>query len=223
MSTIQRDASTTAATSGRILARQGFTLFKFRQGFTLLELLLTIAIMSILAAAIIPQLTSDLPERLDAAAQVVSADLDYARSLAVANDSTYQILFQPATNRYYLQHTGVNTLLNVLPRMPFRQNDDPPTQQTTKLGDLPIPEPGVRLVGAVVMQGAGQTATNVEFNALGSTTSKYETVVWLVCGTGTSVRYISVHVNPVTGLSEIGSLQTALPTAVASTLGQGGS
>jgi type II secretory pathway pseudopilin PulG len=184
--------------------------------------LLTIAVMSILAAAIIPQLTSDLPERLNAAAQVVAADLDYARSLAVANDSTYKIFFQPADNRYFLQHSGPNALLCVLPRTPFRQNDDPPTQQTTRLGDLPIPEPGVRLVGVVVMQGAGQSATHVEFTALGSTTSKYESVVWLVCGSGASVRYIPVHVNPVTGLSEIGAIQTALPTAIASTLGQGG-
>jgi type II secretory pathway pseudopilin PulG len=189
---------------------------------TLLELLLTIAVLSILAAALIPQLTGELPERLDAAAQIVAADLDYARSLAAANDSTYKVTFQPPLNCYYLQHSGSNTLLNALPRSPFRQHDDPPDQCTTRLADLPVPEPGVRLLGVVVMQGAGQTATNVEFNALGGTTTKYETVIWLGCGNGASQRFISVHVQPVTGLSEIGALQGALPAAIAALLAPGG-
>ncbi|HZN35082.1 MAG TPA: prepilin-type N-terminal cleavage/methylation domain-containing protein [Pirellulaceae bacterium] len=186
-----------------------------RRGLTLIELLLTIAVLGILAAALIPQLTSDLPERLDAAAQVVAADLDYTRALAVAHNSTYQVVFQPAQNRYFLRHSGANSLLNALPRSPFRQNSDAPDQQTTRLADLPLPEPGVRLVGAVVMQGGGQAAGNVEFTPLGGTTTKYETVVWLACGQGGSQRYISVHINPITGLSEIGPLQGALPPAVA--------
>jgi prepilin-type N-terminal cleavage/methylation domain-containing protein len=201
----RRDASTTSATSRRAA----------RRGLTLIELLLTIAVLGILAAAVIPQLTSDLPQRLDAAAQVVAADLDYARALAVANNSTYQTTFQPPQNSYHLRHSGPNPLLHTLPRSPFRQNDDPPDQQTTDLSDLPLPDPGVRLVGVFVMQGAGQAATSVEFTALGDTTSKYETVVWLACGQGASQRFISVHVNPITGLTEIGPLQAALPAAVA--------
>jgi type II secretory pathway pseudopilin PulG len=189
---------------------------------SLIELLLTLAVLGILAAALIPQLTSDIPERLDSAAQVVAADLDYARALAVANNSNYRVTFQPAQNGYHLRHSGTNTFLHVLPRSPFRQNDDPPDQQTTRLADLPLPDPGVRLVGAVVMQGAVQPASSVEFTALGDTTSKYETVVWLMCGAGASRRYISVNVNPVTGLTEIGPLRGALPAAVVSHLAVGG-
>src|SRR5438552_490664 len=49
-----------------------------RSALTLIELLLTLAVLGILAAILIPQLSGDLPERLSAAAQVVSTDLDYA-------------------------------------------------------------------------------------------------------------------------------------------------
>jgi prepilin-type N-terminal cleavage/methylation domain-containing protein len=187
---------------------------KLRGGLTLIELLLTLAVLGILAAILIPQLSGDLPERLSAAAQIVSADLDYARSLAVANNSSYRITFDPANNRYYLKHSGTNAQFNTLPQSPYRQSDDPADQQTTNLSMLPLPEPGVRLIAAVQMQGTAQAATSVEFNPLGGTTSTYQTVLWLSCGGGLLQRYNSIQVDPVTGLVSIGPTVTALPSGI---------
>jgi prepilin-type N-terminal cleavage/methylation domain-containing protein len=186
---------------------------RFR-GFTLIEVLLTIAILAIIAAAIIPQLSSDLPERLDAAAQVVAADLELARSLAVSNNSTYRVTFDCDQELYYLHHVGTNNLLDVLPPSPFRQNDDPPDRQTTELSELPIPEPAVRLVAVVRSAGTLQPITEIDFAPLGGTVNQNESVVWLACGSSESERFISVHVNPVTGIAEVGLLTTALPAGV---------
>jgi hypothetical protein len=80
---------------------------------------------------------------------------------------------------------------------------------------LPLPKPLVRLAAVVRMQSGGQAAGDLEFNSLGATTAPQETVVWLSCGAGNVRRYISVHVNPLTGLSEIGPLAAGLPAVVA--------
>jgi Tfp pilus assembly protein FimT len=175
---------------------------------------MTIAVLGILAAILIPQLGGDLPERLQAGAQVVSTDLDYARSLAVANNTSYRITFDAAGNRYVLRHSGPNAQFNTLPRSPFRQSDDPVDQQTTKLGMLPIPEPGVKLVAIVTMQGSPQATTSIEFTPLGGTASTSPTVVWLASGNGTLRRYISIGVDPITGLVTIGRPVAAMPQAV---------
>src|SRR6187551_2108184 len=128
-------------TTARRLAGRAFR----TAGLTLIEMLLTIAVLGILAAVLIPQISSDIPERLEAAAQVVAADIDYARALAVGNDSLYRITFEPNANRYILRHSGSQTTLNVLPRSPFRDSNDAADQQTTNLSDLPLPKPAVRL------------------------------------------------------------------------------
>jgi Tfp pilus assembly protein FimT len=185
-----------------------------RPALTLIEVLLTIAVLAILAGILIPQLSGDLPERLSAASQVVSADLDYARSLAVSNNSSYRITYDIANNKYTLQHSGTNPLFNTLPRSPYKQLDDPTTQQTTKLALLPIPEPGVKLAAVVQMLGAGQAATSIEFGPLGSTTSTNQSVIWLACGSGSVQRFQSIAVDPVSGLVTIGQPVTALPAAI---------
>jgi prepilin-type N-terminal cleavage/methylation domain-containing protein len=188
-----------------------------RPAFTLIEVLITIALLAILAAALIPQITGDIPERLEAAGQIVAADLEYACSLAVANNSSYRLTFDPTANRYWLQHTGSNNLLNVLPPSPFRQHDDPPDRQTTGLAELPLPQPGVRLI-AVAGPGGGLLSPSViDIKPLGGTLNPQPTIIWLGCGSGDNERFITVQIDPVTGLTEIGTVLTELPAAIAST------
>ncbi len=186
-----------------------------QRGLTLIELLITVAVISIVAAMLIPQLGGHIPDQLTAVAEIVASDLEYSRSLAVVNNSKYLVTFEPAENRYYLRHSGANTLLHVLPHSPFRQNDDPPDQQTTDLADLPLAHPTVELVKVTSGRGVVTAVSDVEFTSLGGTTRSAVTTIWLACGEGADARYISVEVNPATGLIEIGPLTNALPSNVA--------
>jgi prepilin-type N-terminal cleavage/methylation domain-containing protein len=185
------------------------------RGLTLIELLITVAVISIVAAMLIPQLGGHVPDQLSSVAQIVASDLEYARSLAVINNSKYLVTFEPAQNRYYLRHSGSNTLLNVLPTSPFRQSDDPPDQQTSDLTRLPLAHPVVELLKATSGSGVVSAAADVEFTSLGGTTRSAATTVWLRCGDGADARYISVEINPATGLIEIGPLLKTLPNNVA--------
>ena len=164
---------------------------------------------------LIPQLGQQIPDQLTAVAEIVASDLEYARSLAVANDSKYRITFELPQNRYYLRHSGPNTLLHVLPASPFRQADDPPDQQTSDLDDLPLAHPVVELVQITSGAGVVTSVTDIEFTPLGGTTRSSVTTVWLRCGSGSDASFLPIEINPTTGLVELGSLTKSLPSNVA--------
>ena len=172
---------------------------------------MVVVVMSVLAAMMIPLVGTDTTDKLTAAAEVLAAELENARGLAIANDSSYRLTFNLASNRFDLQHSGANIAFDPLPPSPFRRYDDSATQQTTVLSELPFPRATVVLQTVVTAPSATPT-TNVEFTPLGSTTSTQETIIWLGCGSGTTARFLSVHVDPATGLVEINQPRRALPT-----------
>lgn len=184
---------------------------KQRRALTLFELLLTVVIIGILFALIIPQLNTSAADQLQAAAQIVASDVEYARSLAVSNDTKYRFTFEPDSDRYYLEHTGTNSLFDVLPPSAFKLNTDPPDRQTTDLHSLPLMGPRVHLAAVYSVGTSTVDVVTLEFNPLGATTRIQQTVIWLACGSGEGERFLSLHVNPTTGLVEIGSLTTELP------------
>ena len=186
-----------------------------RRGFSLLELLLVVALIGILSAAALTRSDPDFTTQLQSAAQTVLNDLDYVRSLAVSNGEPYKLTFDPANNAYYYRHTGPTTSLDVLPGSAFHVSSDSGKQLTANLASLPLGGAVVTLAGATNPNGmSAQAATNVEFNALGGTTSLLETDLWLSIGAGRSTQYQKISINPVTGLAQLGGIQTSKPVGV---------
>jgi type II secretion system protein H len=177
-------------------------------GFSLLELLIVVVVMGIVAALAVPQFRPDVPRHLQAAADGLAADLSWARSLAVMNNSRYRVTFDTAAQRYVLRHVGSLSWLDTLPSGPFRSPSDPPDEHIVRLAELPTLSVRVRLLGA---QAGGTTVGSVEFTPLGGTVQAEETRIWLAAGVNTQRRYISVAVNPVTGLATVGPVQTVAP------------
>jgi prepilin-type N-terminal cleavage/methylation domain-containing protein len=172
------------------------------RGFTLIEMLIVVVLIGILAAMTVASTAPSTHDQLRAAAEILAGDLDYARSLAVRNNSRYRVLFDVAQNRCILEHTGTNTSLETLPASPLRNPTDPADQQIARFDALPGLVPNLVRLAAVGLLGPPiQKVTDVEFGPLGECTRPQETCIWLAAGHGAATRYLKLRVDPVTGLT----------------------
>ncbi len=182
--------------------------------FTLTEMLIVVALVSVLAAAAITATQSSVSDELQSAARLLTSDMAYARSMAVANNSTYRLTFNLAQNRYTLTHSGTNSSLNTLPATPFRSPDNTATQQVVDFDDLPQLAGQAPVVAAMGSLGASPApTTTVDFGPLGETTRSVETAVWFAAGSGANRRYLALRVDPTTGLVTIDPLTATGPPA----------
>lgn len=202
------NAEQTAIRTSRIKAERA-------RGFSLMEMMVVLTILGILAALVIPYFETTAVDQLQAGATVLVADIDYARTLAIANGSDYRLSFQPATNQYQLTHSGSNSLLHALPSSPFKSSTDTATTQTTRLEHLPLGSGELKLLGALRASGTPTELTNVTFTPLGSTVAAEDTLVLLTSGLGSARRYIAVRVSAVTGLATVETLTATAPTGLA--------
>lgn len=81
-----------------------------RRGFTLIEILVTIAILGIASALVIPALGETHILRVQAAVRTVISDITYAQSDAVAFQERRAIMFDIPTSSYRLVEVPGNTL-----------------------------------------------------------------------------------------------------------------
>jgi Tfp pilus assembly protein FimT len=180
-------------------------------GITLVELLIVISLLSIFAGLVLTCFEPSIHDQLQGAAQVIAADLDYARSLAVSNTSTYRCTFDADADRYVLTHSGENTALDVLPPSAYRRPDDAPEEQSTELSRMPGVNGRLDLLGVVTASDPPMRISVVEYGPLGETTRSDGATIWLAGGEGESRRYISVTVDPTTGMAWIGEFQATPP------------
>jgi prepilin-type N-terminal cleavage/methylation domain-containing protein len=180
-------------------------------GFTLVEIMIVVLLMSILAMAVIPSAAPSVHDELTSVAQILAADLGYGRSLAVLNNDRYQFQFDLTNNQYTLSYSGTNSALSALPPSPFQSSQVPAGQYVVRLANLPRLGIPVTLYAVQSLTPQPVEAASVEFGPLGATTQTQPTVIWLSAGAGAAARYISVSLNPATGLATVGGFQAAVP------------
>ena len=74
-----------------------------RNGFTLIELVVVLALISIIAAIVLPRLDPFVPQRrLKSAARRLSGTISLAYAEAIAKNRTYRLYFELESDRYWI-------------------------------------------------------------------------------------------------------------------------
>jgi prepilin-type N-terminal cleavage/methylation domain-containing protein len=72
-------------------------------GFTLIELLVVIVILSIAALIAIPMMSSASEIQVSSAADMIAADLEYTKSMAVSRQKAYKVIFDSVNESYRIE------------------------------------------------------------------------------------------------------------------------
>ena len=80
-------------------------------GFTLVELLIVIAIIMIAALTAIPMMSSAASVQIRSAANMIAADLEYAKSMAISRGQNYSVVFDTTAESYQIFEDQSGTLV----------------------------------------------------------------------------------------------------------------
>jgi Tfp pilus assembly protein FimT len=178
--------------------------------FTLVELLMVVAIVSVMIGMVVSEFGANEATTADQALRLVSAQLTYVRELAVSNNSKYTVTLDKAKNRLVLAHTGADTNLDQLPESSFWRDLDTTDNQYFVFADLPLSWP-------VALKGADDTTevTSIEFGPTGGTSEADDVDLWLSVGKAPPT-YGSITILAGTGLIEVGDLSASAPSVLSS-------
>jgi len=79
-------------------------------GFTLIEMMIVIVILGIAAAVAVPMMSSAASMQIRSAANMIAADLEYAKSMAISRGQVYWVVFDTANESYTIQDVNDTTI-----------------------------------------------------------------------------------------------------------------
>ena len=71
--------------------------------FTLAELIIVVVIISIAALLAVPMITSAADSQIRSAANMIAADLEYAKSMSISRQQDYSVVFDAAAESYEIR------------------------------------------------------------------------------------------------------------------------
>ncbi len=91
----------------------GYELRGVSSGFTLIELIIVIVIISIAALTAVPMMSSAASVQIRSAANMLTADLEYAKSMSISRGQNYSVVFDTATESYQIFKDQSGTLVPI--------------------------------------------------------------------------------------------------------------
>ena len=80
------------------------------KGFTIIELLIVVVILSIAALTAIPMMSSASSLQIRSAVNLVMADLEYAKSMAITRGQNHSVVFNAGTDSYQIEDQNGNVI-----------------------------------------------------------------------------------------------------------------
>jgi type II secretion system protein H len=79
-------------------------------GFTAIELLVVVMIMAIAAFTVVPMLSSASSMQIRSAANMIMADLEYAKSMAISRGQSFTVVFDESADSYSIKDKDNNII-----------------------------------------------------------------------------------------------------------------
>ena len=79
-------------------------------GFTLIEVIIIVVIIAIAALMAVPMMSSSASVQIRSAANMISADLEYAKSMAISRGQNYSVVFDKNTESYRIEDQDSNVI-----------------------------------------------------------------------------------------------------------------
>ena len=83
-----------------------------RGGFTIIEILIVVVILGIAALTAIPMISSAGSIQVRSVANMIAADLEYAKSLAITKGQRYSVVFNTSSDSYRIEDESDKTILH---------------------------------------------------------------------------------------------------------------
>jgi len=92
---------------GRLLYRnrpeRAMRMRNTNSGFTVVEIIIVVVIIAIAAMMAIPMMSSADSMQIRSAANMIAADLEYAKSMAISRQKLYSVVFDESAERYQIE------------------------------------------------------------------------------------------------------------------------
>jgi prepilin-type N-terminal cleavage/methylation domain-containing protein len=86
--------------------KPGVREFRYLTGFTLIEIMIVVVLIGIAAMIAVPMMSSAASMQIRSAANIVAADLEYAKSMAISRGQNYSVVFDKENESYSIKREG---------------------------------------------------------------------------------------------------------------------